>query len=596
MRVSEALATIHRAPDSSTDFLVWPRGGRSLFALSETRISTMYYLQRRSPDDRPTRQIGARWANFLILITALALLTGCSTIRPKPPEDREIAQALRWDRQRSQQGVEPISGPLTLEEALARAVKYNLERRVRQMEQDLATGQWRASFQDLLPRVQAQVERQGRNRDRGTQSNGVPNVTGDRIHDTAELGLSWSLLDLGLGYYNAVQAEQKALSAGERRRKAVHTLMQDVRSAFWRAAAAQSLRSDLKRTIAMAEEAIAQSEKLEAERVRSPQDSARYQRQLLESIRLLEMIDQELASAELELAALINAPSGSRLQLQVTWPVRGGESLDLPMERLEGIALERNADMREALLQSRIARLETRKVMMRLFPNISFDLSARYDTDSYQLHQRWNEAGLRVSYNLLNLLSAPLQIELAEAGVQLADQRRMVMQMAVVSQVYLATLNWQNSLRQLQRAEQIWSADDRLARMAAAREQAMMAGRLDTVNAQASALLSQFRRFQSVALSQVAESRLRASLGLDEDLAQVDRMELPEVLDQLRKSLSLPDLIRAVITAPPASPASEPATAPAPTPAPEAAPPPAAPQTGGLPEPAPARETRDAAG
>ncbi len=522
----------------------------------------------------------------LTLTAALTLGAGCSAIMPKPIDDQAAVQVLNLDRQRSQQGVVPITGPLTVEEVLARAVKYNLERRVRQMEQDLATGQWRASIQDLLPRVQAQVDRQGRNRERGTQSNGVPNVTGDRIHDSAELGLSWSLLDIGLGYYSSAQAEQKALSAGERRRKALHTLMQDVRSAFWRAAAAQALRTDLKRTISMAEDAIAQSEKLEAERVRSPQDSARYQRQLLESIRLLEMIDQELAPAELELAALINAPSGTRLQLQVTWPTRGSDAFELPMERLEGIALERNADMREALLQSRIARLETRKVLMRLFPNISFDLSARYDTDSYQMHQRWNEAGLRVSYNLLNLFSAPLQIELAEAGVQLSDQRRMVMQMAVVSQVYLATLNWQNSIRQLQRAEQIWSADDRLARMAAAREQAMMAGRLDTVNAQASALLSQFRRYQGVALSQVAESRLRATLGLDEDLAQVDKMELPDVLAQLRKAPSLPDLIRSVTAAPPAAPAAE--STPAPTPA--------APQAGSPPEPAPAQEARNGAG
>ena len=588
------------------------------------------------------------------MIATLALVAGCSSLMPQPPDERDAARELRWDRYHSQQGVEPITGPLTLEEALARAVKYNLERRVRQMEQDLASGQWRASFQDLLPRVQAQVERQGRSQDRGTQSNGVPNVTGDRIHDTAELGLSWSLLDIGLGYYNAVQAQQKVQSAIERRRKAVHTLMQDVRSAFWRTAAAQSLRADLKRTISIAEDAIAQSEKLEAERVRSPLESARYQRQLLESIRSLEMIDQELASGELELAALINAPSGSRLQVLITWPGRIGDSLDLPMERLESIALQRNADMREAQLQSRIARFETRKVLTRLFPNISFDLSARYDTDSYQLHQHWNEAGLRVSYNLLNVLSAPLQIELAEAGVKLADQRRMVMQMAVLSQVYLATLNWQNSLRQLQRAEQIWSADDRLARMAVAREQAMMAGRLDTVNAQASALLSQFRRYQSVALSQVAESRLRASLGLDEDLAQVDQMGLQEVLAQLRKSPSLLDLIRAVMTTPPAGPTAEPAPArasdssptpsttpvplsvlepvsvptlaPAPTPTPAPAPAPApvpvpapvpepvsapvsapalaptsgsapaAPEAGGPPEPAPAQEVRHAAG
>lgn len=480
----------------------------------------------------------------------LAALCGCAgTV--KPFDELQAARDLQADRQRVLQDVPPIQDALTLEEALARAVKFNLERRVRQMEQDLATGQWRASFQDLLPRVQAQVERQGRDRERRSLVNGVTSVSSDRIHDTMELGMSWSLLDLGLGYYSTLQAEQKALVAAERRRKAFHTLLQDVRGAYWRAAAAQALRSDLKRTILLAEDALVQSEKLESERVRSPQESARYQRQLLDSLRMLEMIDQELAPAEVELAALINAPAGSRLQLQPEWPARPTATMELPMERLEAIALARNADMREAQLQSRIARLETRKVLVRLFPNVSFDISARYDTDSYQLHQRWNEAGLRISYNFMNLLAAPLQRELAEAGVQLADQRRMVMQMAVVTQVYLATMNWQNAVRQLQRAEQISQADERLARMTLAREQAMVSGRLETVNAQASALLSQFRRYQSVAQSQVAESRMRATLGLDEDLAEADGMELTVVTQRLRQSLPIHQLL--VAANPPAT-------------------------------------------
>jgi hypothetical protein len=125
--------------------------------------------------------------------------------------------------------------------------------------------------------------------------------------------------------------------------------------------------------------------------------------------------------------------------------------------------------------------------------------------------------------------------------VALADQRRMVMQMAVLTQVHLGTLNWQNAQKQHQRAQQIWAVDDRLAKLASAREQALMRGSLETVNAQASALLSQFRRYQSVAQVQVTESRLRAVMGLEFDDANVDLWSLKDIVEKISKSPSLTD-------------------------------------------------------
>jgi hypothetical protein len=41
--------------------------------------------------------------------------------------------------------------------------------------------------------------------------------------------------------------------------------------------------------------------------------------------------------------------------------------------------------------------------------------------------------------------------------------------MAVLTQVHLGRLNWQNTQKQNQRAEQIWSVDSRLANLASAR-------------------------------------------------------------------------------------------------------------------------------
>lgn len=348
-----------------------------------------------------------------------------------------------WQQELDRMQIEPVSGSLTLEEAIARGLKYNLDRRSKQLEQDIASGQFESSLQDLLPKIKGQADRSLRSNDRLTKnSNGTPtNISSDRNHTVQEFGASWSILDFGVGYYSAKQAREKIQIANERRRKLIHTLIQDIRSAYWRAACAQAMRENLRKTIIEAETALEDSRKIESERVRTPTESLAYQKQLLESLRTLEMIDQELAPAQVELAALINTPSGQRLHLQSPWPT-SSTTLDTPIERLETLALEGNADLREALHQSRIARDETRKVMGKLFPNLSFNIAAKYDTDSYQVHQHWNEAGLQLSFNLMNLFTGPAQMRLADAGVQLADQRRMVMQMAVLTQVHLGRLNW----------------------------------------------------------------------------------------------------------------------------------------------------------
>jgi outer membrane protein TolC len=228
--------------------------------------------------------------------------------------------ANQADKVAVRKNVEPITAPLSLDEAMARALKYNLDRRARLMEEALALRQLDVSNLDMLPKLMAQAGYSNRDTVRATFSSPYTPIAGpksssssysqDLTHSNIDLGLTWNLLDVVLGQVGAKQAADRLLISGEKRRKAMHVLMQDVRTAYWRAASAQQLRGDVEKTLAMAEEALVDSRKAEAERLRNPLDSLRYQRQLLENLRLLEAIDQELSSARLELASLINAPVG----------------------------------------------------------------------------------------------------------------------------------------------------------------------------------------------------------------------------------------------------------------------------------------------
>lgn len=475
-----------------------------------------------------------------LAVAAAVLVSACTSIQPNPFSTSEFLEDGRRDLLTAQEGVQVIGAELSLDEAIARALKYNLDRRAKMLDEALAVNQLDVSHYDMLPKLLAQAGYTDRNNDKITLSrnpdgsiNNNRVTTQERQHTLASLGASWSLLDLGVGYYNTLQQADRVVIAAEKRRKAMHLLMQDVRSAFWRAYSAQKLRGEVQRNIELAEEALLDSKKAETERLRNPIDALRYQRQLLENLRLLESVDAELSSAKIELAALINAPQNQPLQLAAPAENLNREPLEIPVEVMEETAITYNPDIREHRYNTRISREEVRKTLVRLFPNLTFNYGTYYDTDRYQVNSNWREAGIQLSFNLFNLFTGPMQIKLAEAGVALADQRRLATQMAVLAQVHLARQQYANALQQFERADAIWQTDAKIAEHMKNRLAAQTQSKLDVVANQTTAILSMLRRFQAMSQVQAAEARLQATLGIEPAIGSVFDISLADLARDL---------------------------------------------------------------
>lgn len=526
----------------------------------------------------------------------------------------------------TQAAQDPVPTALSLEEAMARALKYNLELRAKRIEEAMALNLLGATKGDMLPKLLGQLGYFERDNDRISLSRDttvagaplVPSrfVSQERSHVVSELGLSWSILDFGLGYYRSKQQADRVLVAAERRRKAMHLVLQDVRTAYWRLASAQALESRLNSTVAEAESALDAARTAESDGDKDPLASTRYQRTLLENLRLLDAIKQELASAQVDLALLINAPAGVRLV--VSGPDAQDELsplLDLSAEQLEHLALSRNPDVSEQHYNVRIARTEARAALLRLFPNLSFGYSLNRDSDRYLVNQSWQQVSTQLSYNFLSPLTYPAVKAYGEAGIQLAEQRRRLAQAALLAQVHLARLQLDNSQQQLSRARDIYLTDARVAKITANREAAEAEGRLERISARTTSLLSELRYFQARASLQVANARLIATLGAEPEIPSVTDTpldSLTELLRHAKPSLALPGETApapapapAEPTAAPSEPAAaptEPAAAPAPAtatpstppstpvdaPPAEATPAPAAPAEAPPAEPAPA--------
>ena len=89
------------------------------------------------------------------LMTFALAMVGCSSLNPVPLEDKDVRDRAAADRVRMFEEQEPITAAITLEEAVARALKYNLDLRLKKMEVAVNEQLHEVSRYDMLPNLVA---------------------------------------------------------------------------------------------------------------------------------------------------------------------------------------------------------------------------------------------------------------------------------------------------------------------------------------------------------------------------------------------------------------------------------------------------------
>lgn len=101
------------------------------------------------------RSLGMTGHILAVLTTLVVIgLSGCA-IKPIPLTTDEVRSRAQEDRAILTKDQEPISGPIDLYEAMARALKYNLDARVDLMHKMLAQTQLDLSHYAMLSRLAA---------------------------------------------------------------------------------------------------------------------------------------------------------------------------------------------------------------------------------------------------------------------------------------------------------------------------------------------------------------------------------------------------------------------------------------------------------
>lgn len=420
-------------------------------------------------------------------------------------------------------GQEPIDGPLTLAEATARAIKYQAQHRQRQMEEAAAEAQLEVAKFDLLPKLTANAGYTTRSNEAfgfGFTPSGTiattPSASVERNHRTASIGLAWNVLDFGVSYYRARQLADQKLIAAERRRKAVQTLMYDVRVAWWRAEAAERLMPQADRLLAEIERAIEKTRQIESRKLLPPVQTATLRRALLDLSQQIALRRQDLAQARIELAALVNAPPG--MELHVASPAsdeRNVPVLTADVDKLETLALQSRPEIAEEGYRARISADEARKALVALVPNLSLDFGQNYDSNKFLLNNTWTSAGVSVALNLVKVFSLPALNRSKEAQRRADEARKQAMAMAVLAQTRLAAVRYRLVADEFLVWDEAARDDDLIVKYLSSSAKVGIDSELELVRNKARAMASHINRDLSYANVQASIGRLFNSVGYD---------------------------------------------------------------------------------
>ncbi|MGV8920620.1 MAG: TolC family protein [Pseudomonas sp.] len=480
-----------------------------------------------------------------LLTTALLIgLTGCS-VAPQPLKDDEVRQRVSTDQLQLYADQEPIAGPLTFSDALARALKYNLDYKLKQMESALASGLHDVSSYDMLPKMLVSAGYTSRSNESGGTSVGIethsvsliPSSSVERNRSLANAAFSWNLLDFGVSYYRAKQSADQYLIAEERRRRVMQTVLQDLRTSYWRALGAQRLEKQADELLVRVHSALGKSREAEVQGLLPPAQALAYQSALLDATTLLNARRQDLQFAKRELSALMSVPPGTRFTLaQEPEPSLPGMPTDI--RKLEEIALQARPELREEDYRKRISADEARRQLLALLPSVGLDFNAQYDSNAYLYNSSWVDSGVQVSANLFKLAAIPATRKASESQEKTDNARRLALSMAVLTQVRIAVERYNLALVDYDLADQSSEVDQRMAKFARASLTSRTDSELEVIRTETRALLAQFQRYSAYATAQTAFGRIYNSLGLDvlpEDVA--GNSDLQHLSQELDKSL-----------------------------------------------------------
>ena len=466
----------------------------------------------------------------LSIVTSF-IITGCA-VKPEMMQKEEVTNQVKNDLNVLNEVVLPVTKPISLDEAIQRGLKYNLQKKVKVLESALSQQQLDLVYYDMLPSLTAAAGYSERNNYAASAStsfiNGNPQPLGanpsysisqDKERVTSDIGFSWNILDFGLSYVRAQQQSDKYLIAKEKEKKVEQNLTQEIRRAYYQAVSSQDLLKRIQPMMVEVKQALEDSKKMQEQRVtKTPMEALSYQRELLDILRSLHSLESSLISAKIELAELMGLKPDIQFELadkvEKDYQI---PTIDMNLQEMEVLALENRPELAESRYQERISEKEITAAKLKMLPGINLNTSLSSDNSDYLLNNEWYSYGANVSWNLLNVFKGNEMNKLAKTQVEIAKEQKLALSMAVLSQVHLSIVKFNQAKKEYLLAKDYLGVADNIYDLTKIENEVNVNSRLILIKEKLNNILATLRYSSSYANVQNSYGRIYASIGIDED-------------------------------------------------------------------------------
>lgn len=460
---------------------------------------------------------------LMLGLSATALLAGCA-VKPEPLTPSDLQTTAERNFQTVDADQEPVAAPIDLYEAMARALKYNLDYKVELMDEALKSRELDLSRYDMLPQLVASGGYAGRNNFSGASSLSLitrrqslePSTSSEKNLYTADLTLSWDVLDFGLSYVRAKQKADEVLISQERRRKVANRIIEDVRTSYWRAVSAQRLLDKLQQLEDSVTVTLENSERLAERRLSAPLTALTYQRELVEIQGNIRRLQRELVIAKAQLAALMNLKPGTEFSLVLPDRAQAMPEVKYSGEDMMMTALQNRAELREVSYRQRINAKELDAALLSALPSFRGILGVNVDSNDFLYNNDWMQWGARASWNVLNLFRYPAQKKTVKAQDDLLRQRELALTMAVLTQVHVARARFAHLTEELSTASHQMRVQDKIMTQIRAGHKAGAMSQQTLLREEMNTLVAEVKYDIAYADAQNGYANLFGSMGIDD--------------------------------------------------------------------------------
>tara|TARA_R110000787_G_scaffold22903_3_gene66144 strand:- start:637 stop:2643 length:2007 start_codon:yes stop_codon:yes gene_type:complete len=418
-------------------------------------------------------------------------------------------------------------GPITLHQAMARAVTFNLQRRVKEIEREIEDAELRTKSFDMLPSLDLDAAR--------SRNSEQLSATDDRVPTTASAGFTWNILDLGVSYARAKQQSDEVLIAREHERKALQDIIRQVRTAYSRAVGAQKLMDGVQAIARHIKVAMRESRAMERSGANDVAKSVSYRREIVESVRQALTLQRELREARTELAELLNIRPGVDFKLASTTLASTMPRLPMSLPEMEKHALENRPELRIEDYNERMSQWQAREALFDMLPGAKLTAGTNYSSDAFNLSPNWISTGFQLGMNLFDLFSGTSKMDEADKRGELARRQRLATTLAVMTQTHMAYIQFRNASQHMRLAREVARADRRLAQLVASDTDFANTDYFEAVRIATRRLQSEADEHSARVELITAHSEMMHAVGLDVFPETVDLKDMDALTDEIRR-------------------------------------------------------------